>query len=347
MDEKTLQEWEQALCVLSNVPTEIRREIYDYTLIAERPIQLRKDGQLKALYWWKERSREANQQLKRASDFYLWADPTLDYKEVHDYLLSHNTFHVRNKVGADNFVKAIEVLSKAGFETTVHGLNILIDGSEVTQELADEGLRMHPNAKDYIGVARGCTAFGAYRMLKPLTRFDRLRNLHITLREARRGWPFFHIPFHDAYVVVPAVVAKLKELVLASSKTPTFKVTQQIAYGTKVAEENDISRMWNPRSSSKEQRNKHVEMFRDMEMFRDTGLEVVRDNYVLDRIQNETVDDEIYNQIENEMDDGEIYNESIRSDNDLLENDEPSYSDQEKEAVDWLYTLYRSSSSES
>ena len=313
MEGEILSQWKQALYVLSQIPLEIRLDIYCYTLIAENPIQLRDEANSKALYRWQEPCEDATQELKRASEFYLWATQKhqhIKHEEIHDYFLSHNVFSIQNKVGSDTLVKTVQDLSKAGFKTNVHGLDIVIKGSKVSVEDADEGRRMLPKPKDYARVDPGTPAMGAYRILKPLTKLSRLRILNITLRESRKSWPFFHIPFHDAYVIVPTVIARLRELVHASSKTPVFKVRHQIAVGTDFEVDEDISTMWNP-PKSKEKRKRLPELFKEM------GFSVMS---VHDIMMEE----------EMEMDDDAIYNEILRSDDDLPWNYEPTYSDLEE-----------------
>ena len=169
MEGKTTSQWKQALYVLSRIPLEIRLDIYSYTLIAEDPIQLRDAADNKTLYRWQEPFEDATQKLKRASEFYLWAAQIcqhIKHEEIHDYFLGHNTFSITNKVGTDTLVKTVQDLSKAGFKTKVHGLDILIKGSKVSVEDADEGRRMLPKPKDYAKVDPGTPAFGAYRILK-------------------------------------------------------------------------------------------------------------------------------------------------------------------------------------
>ena len=111
-------------------------------------------------------------------------------------------------------------------------------------------------------------------------------------------------------MVVPTVIARLRELVHASSKTPAFSVRHQIAVGTDYEVDEDVSTMLNPPESNKK-RTRLPELFKEM------GLCVINIHDIMDKE-------------EMEMDDEAIYNEFLRSDDDLPWDCEPTYSDLEE-----------------
>ena len=77
--------------VFFRLPLELRREIYSYTLIAEKPVYLHHGPLSQHYFGWQEDSSTSNEELKCVVTF-LWDTTEANMNDARAYFYSHNSF---------------------------------------------------------------------------------------------------------------------------------------------------------------------------------------------------------------------------------------------------------------
>ncbi|MCJ1327558.1 hypothetical protein MMC10_004229 [Thelotrema lepadinum] len=220
----------------SCLPAELRDQIHGYNLVSSRPvcIEATEDGHLK--YQWREYPEVANKMLSQAMKFYVWSDEGAHSNEALAYLLSHNTLIVQNKTSAKALVSTNQSLSKAGYSAYPLRIKVQVPPDPYVNWLEtgddDDIERNHQIAlddNDFETGDRRRLGLRAFRILSPLTKLSRLHEIQVILQ--------WNVEMdEDSLVVVGrenpairmfgAVIAKLKNLVAASSNGLEFKVIE-------------------------------------------------------------------------------------------------------------------------
>ena len=116
---------------------------------------------------WKNTFEKVHNEWSRLFKFYIRAAPVLKEEEIHDFVLSNNTFCIFNKSGADALVQMVRQLSQASYSGTVQGLMVILNNWDTANEDVEEVIPLLPNLWErcqgsYDG--RDLPAFSAYRV---------------------------------------------------------------------------------------------------------------------------------------------------------------------------------------
>ena len=224
--------WRKALHVYSNLPPELCHEIHKYTLTASEAVRLEATGDCHLQCRWREPMAE-RQLLWRAMNFYAWCDRANDAKA---YLLSHNTFIIKNKASANALLSTVQSLSELEYAAHIHGLKVIVSPDPINsaeddwddEDSAGREDRTDIGDEDFENDDWRYFGLRAFRILNSLTKLPWLHEVNVIMqssvemdevllqvgRENPATWMF------------GAAIAKIKDLVAASSKGWKFKVRQ-------------------------------------------------------------------------------------------------------------------------
>ena len=274
--------------ILSRLPPELCREIYGYTLVCSTELIIVDNRNDRFIYMASIQGKSTeDKDLDRAVEFFVGTCPVSESKDVHSSILSHNVLSITSKYRLTPFMKLVNALSNINdlpraqtasetdshskFEEPVllHGLRIDTDADPTSDDIAgpnsDEGFDTSPLSDFQKGDCR-LPGLRAFRILQPLMTLKRLQNIHIHLDQNVSEWTFGQAVFEGVgkenagIPLVAAVIARLKELVLSSSKAPRFEVSLtikgELLDDPPTTNNGDVSWLWDAPAEGELQRMK-------------------------------------------------------------------------------------------
>ena len=247
-------------CRFWRLPGELRSQIYEYTLIAEKPIIVWETLSFNT-YFWRERCERENREGELAMKFLIWNSPGADWNDAHAFLLRNNTFKIQTKACSELLVKHVSSLCELGYSTHVKSLVVQIPHDEIGNESEDVGVFIDP--KDYEEGDNKAAGLRAFRILKPLLELPRLDSVQIVLRQHKHGNRIFLrcTQTNPGLERVAAVIARLRDLVFATSRAPKFEVLLQDINRNMVWGTGNIARLWealNPAETERMRQWTHI-----------------------------------------------------------------------------------------
>ncbi|MCJ1334282.1 hypothetical protein MMC10_010990 [Thelotrema lepadinum] len=207
------------------------------------------------MYCWIDPStNRKDNELESAADLLIWGDPEEEgINDAHSFFLGNNSFLLPTRSSSQRLTENVRKLSEAGFSNRVHGLVVWVAHDPNPHDREDEEEEDVWQCEDYDDEDNMAPGSRAFRILRPLTKLQRLQALHIILREDNAGFLLgFGAPHHhsEGLPKVAGVIAKLKETVLAGSRSPKVEVSHQIVIEDRVVDQSDITWLWNAPSQA-------------------------------------------------------------------------------------------------
>ncbi|MCJ1323918.1 hypothetical protein MMC10_000580 [Thelotrema lepadinum] len=208
----------------AKLPLELRQEIYEYVLVAEKPILALDEDKTEPVYVWEENSEEEAQECKIGLDFLVW-NSISDWQDAYAFFFRNNTFEIQTRYMSEFIVKEIQELCEAGYPAHMKGLIVDIPCDALSAESKSAGYLT--DFKDYDEDDNGEPDLPAFCMLKPLLQFERLGRLKIIIRDVNKDWEMFVGSASRIETIerTALAVSKLCERVVSTSKAPRLEIS--------------------------------------------------------------------------------------------------------------------------